>query len=746
MKNVIGLLSSRRRGLQQVASFFVLLAAVAALAAPGCNSSDNGTPSGPAACNLTSDCAKGLTCALGRCRTQCTTSVDCTTGGPGDCVVDITTGLAVCVPKNAPCEKQSECRAPLACASDYRCRNLCTTDDDCNLFGTHGRICAVDANMVKFCADKADVSGMASGGMIATAPPSTVKTDAGVAPPSAAMIAMDLPDAAAITAMQEAGGMPDSTTGMGDSTTMGMPDSTTGMGDSTTMGMPDGGPPDTGVVTMDAEAGPPMCEACGSTDAVCCPGDPCKAGLVCNPTTKKCECGKANEPCCNISQGTGTCSPGLSCVTPMAGGVPSCICGQLGTKCCPASSGMPACSGNSACAGVKCGCVAEFQSGTSSGGSPGLVRRVDGTVWKASNYAPMPNQNIYLQVVTMASAPLRVSTTATEALAISGSYTNYLGCVVVTGGTVMCFPLADKTDSSGSTYLGAGLGQSDVTASPVTVVTDTTNFPALPNIVQIAGGTQSTPNFCAVDTAGNAWCWGYGQNGQLGNGDTSNANIARKVKVDAVTALANVAEVRVGYESACARLTDGTVWCWGTNSQAELGQPSGTLPFNYYPVQVHFPGTAKPTRLAAGPSQTHCALMNDTTVNCWGYNPYSEAGVQTDPTHQTVDPSTVPAGTGTAPLTGVIDLAAGYYSTCAKTAAPDYAIVCWGNYNSSKPYPKPFVDNMQTAVTGIRSVLSSSGYYGYISYVDPNGSVSSNGTPADSMHEVPCTNLGDGGP
>jgi len=798
VKNVIRLLSSRRKGLQQTASFFVLLAVVAALAGPGCSSSDNGTPSGPAACTLTSDCAKGLTCALGRCRVQCTSSVDCTMGGPGNCVVDITTGLAVCEPKNAPCEKQADCKAPLACASDYRCRNLCATDDDCNLFGTRGRVCAVDANMVKFCADTTDVTGMASGGMIASAPPSSVKTDAGVAPPSQAMIAMDLPDAAVVMSMTDGGsGIPDSTTGMGDST-MGMPDSTMGMGDSMTMGMPDGGPADVAAATCTAAcmAGsfcdttvappackpivctpacgasqycntstnpgmckdivctpacgqgqacditvmPPVCKTCGVMDGPCCPGFPCMAGLTCN-ANKVCECGKSTEVCC---MGT-SCSPGLSCVTPTGGGAATCICGQFDTKCCPASISATACDGELACAGTKCGCILEFQTGAGSGGSPGLALRTDGTIWKASNYAAGAFANVYRQVVSMSgSAALRVSTTAPGQIAISGGYNTFLGCAIVAGGEVNCFPLGDSVTDS--TFLGAGLGATDTTAFPVPVVTDTTNLTHLANIVQISGGNQGSANFCAVDTGGNVWCWGYGQYGQLGYGDNSNVNHARKVKANASTDFSMVAEVRMAQDSTCARRTDGSVWCWGYDYQWQLGVDRTPFQANnwssYYPNQVPILGTGKATRLAAATGQTNCALMDDSTVVCWGQNSNAQAGAPNDAMHQEVAPTTVTVGAGQGSLTGAIDVSSGSSgSMCVKTKAPDYAILCWGSYANNMPYPTPFKDNTQTAVTGIRSVLSGGYYYGYLGYVDPDGLVTSNGTPATLALNPPCSNL-----
>jgi hypothetical protein len=146
-----------------VVAWGVGIAFAAAFVAPACTTSTTVTTVG---CSLNSDCSSGLTCALGKCRTQCVTAADCGTGG--SCIDDGRD--PVCEPpleKNTPCARQSDCATPLACASDYRCRNLCESDADCNVLGIRGRVCAADRNGVHYCADPAEVSD----GMLDTKPP-----------------------------------------------------------------------------------------------------------------------------------------------------------------------------------------------------------------------------------------------------------------------------------------------------------------------------------------------------------------------------------------------------------------------------------------------------------------------------------------------------------------------------------------------------------------------------------------------
>ena len=141
------------------------LAWTAIIASPGCSSSSS-TPATEPTCALNSECATGLVCALGKCRPACATAADCANGGT--CVDDGT--HAVCQPaaeENTPCNSPSDCPSPLACASDYRCRNLCTSAADCNVLGITGRVCVTDAQGVDYCADPADTDG----GALAEAPP-----------------------------------------------------------------------------------------------------------------------------------------------------------------------------------------------------------------------------------------------------------------------------------------------------------------------------------------------------------------------------------------------------------------------------------------------------------------------------------------------------------------------------------------------------------------------------------------------
>src|SRR5438270_799091 len=76
---------------------------------------------------------------------------------------------------------------------------------------------------------------------------------------------------------------------------------------------------------------------------------------------------------------------------------------------------------------------------------------------------------------------------------------------------------------------------------------------------------------CAVRAGGSVWCWGSGGNGQLGNNATADSPIAVQVVTTAGPPLTGIVAVAGGSYFACALASDATVWCWGDNGQGQLG-------------------------------------------------------------------------------------------------------------------------------------------------------------------------------
>jgi hypothetical protein len=150
------------------------------------------SPSEGAPCQLNSDCTAPLVCGFGFCGNPCMANADCATGAT--CVFELNLSGAktfVCegaAQANKPCSKPADCVAPMACASDYRCRNLCMSDADCNpegaTLGPKSNVCAQDANGVDYCASPASVSvSSANTNVISSAPPQGAMTTMAVVEP-----------------------------------------------------------------------------------------------------------------------------------------------------------------------------------------------------------------------------------------------------------------------------------------------------------------------------------------------------------------------------------------------------------------------------------------------------------------------------------------------------------------------------------------------------------------------------------
>jgi alpha-tubulin suppressor-like RCC1 family protein len=182
---------------------------------------------------------------------------------------------------------------------------------------------------------------------------------------------------------------------------------------------------------------------------------------------------------------------------------------------------------------------------------------------------------------------------------------------------------------------------------------------------------------CAVTDAHQVRCWGNNSHGQVGDGTTTDRSTARLVrKVAGAGALLEVAQVTVGDEHACARLTNGRAVCWGHNPDGRLGD--GTTTDTSRPVVVlNGLGSGPLTgvaQLSAGSAHT-CARLTSGRVACWGANGDGQAGGGGGSVHTL--PTIVLSGTGVGPLEDIAQVAAGRTSTCARKVGGQ--VRCWGD-------------------------------------------------------------------
>ncbi|MCL1876508.1 hypothetical protein FWF74_00475 [Candidatus Saccharibacteria bacterium] len=104
-------------------------------------------------------------------------------------------------------------------------------------------------------------------------------------------------------------------------------------------------------------------------------------------------------------------------------------------------------------------------------------------------------------------------------------------------------------------------------------------------LVYIGAGNDHT---CTLGSNGQAYCWGYGLYGRLGNNATSNSASPVAVDVFGVLNGKTLTQMSVGGSHACAIDTDGRVYCWGAQCDGQVGDNvidgCGGTPV---PVMVH---------------------------------------------------------------------------------------------------------------------------------------------------------------
>jgi alpha-tubulin suppressor-like RCC1 family protein len=186
---------------------------------------------------------------------------------------------------------------------------------------------------------------------------------------------------------------------------------------------------------------------------------------------------------------------------------------------------------------------------------------------------------------------------AATAIAVTGN----ASCALIDGGTVRCWGLANQLGADTSTSSSTPVDVVDLDG-PVTA---------------ISGGDR---HFCALIDDGTVQCWGFNDLRQMGAG----AATQPKAKPVSVTGLGGVTVTAIdaGLIHTCALIDGGTVRCWGHNGSGALGDGSTTDAGIAVSV-IGLSGTV--VAVAAGGNDT-CAILDSGSLQCWGTNDNGQLG------------------------------------------------------------------------------------------------------------------------
>lgn len=168
---------------------------------------------------------------------------------------------------------------------------------------------------------------------------------------------------------------------------------------------------------------------------------------------------------------------------------------------------------------------------------------------------------------------------------------------------------------------------------------DPDNDHPLTGVVAIATGHDFS---CAMRFTGSVRCWGGNDDGQLGIGPEAQQSYPRLLPTlngDPDDPALRADLLVAGGGHACARRVDGALVCWGNNDNGQIGD-GGTsdalLPTPVYdmgPTDDDVPSSSRPVVVSVGVGRFNtCAALVDTVVRCWGDNTYNQLGDGIGPT------------------------------------------------------------------------------------------------------------------
>src|SRR5690606_10393027 len=134
-----------------------------------------------------------------------------------------------------------------------------------------------------------------------------------------------------------------------------------------------------------------------------------------------------------------------------------------------------------------------------------------------------------------------------------------------------------------------------------------------PAFASISGGRHHT---CGISTLGDAYCWGSGSFGQLGNGSVGEYSTPQEVEGQHTFTV-----ITTGDDHSCGITDTGDAYCWGDGDYGQLG--NGAASDHDTPQLVH--GGLQFIDIDAGDYHT-CGITTDGLAYCWGYGNYGQLG------------------------------------------------------------------------------------------------------------------------
>jgi alpha-tubulin suppressor-like RCC1 family protein len=198
-----------------------------------------------------------------------------------------------------------------------------------------------------------------------------------------------------------------------------------------------------------------------------------------------------------------------------------------------------------------------------------------------------------------------------------GAITNSLVPVAVWGGLGWVSIAAGGNFSCGISASAAAYcwgvgtsGQLGIGGSTASQLTPT----AVHGSLSFSSISTGSNHVCGVGTTGAAYCWGAGSNGKLGNSGTTGTGSPVAVVAPTGGNTLSFSRLAAGGSFTCGITVEGSAYCWGYGGNGQLGDGTTTTT-QTTPVLVS--GGLVWSNISAGNNHI-CAMTSSGTAHCWG--------------------------------------------------------------------------------------------------------------------------------
>ena len=206
------------------------------------------------------------------------------------------------------------------------------------------------------------------------------------------------------------------------------------------------------------------------------------------------------------------------------------------------------------------------------------------------------NSNSQLGDGTLVDASIPVAVSIPETVQrVYGGYGH--SCALATSGTIYCW------GANGSGQLGDGTFTDRPTPVAIT---------GYPPFTRLRVGSYHT---CGIDNLGASYCWGAGWDGRIGDGSTTSRNLPTLIS-------GPFQRINAGDAHTCG-INGTTGYCWGYNRFGVIGNGTKT---EEEPLPLAVGGGLGFQKLSAG-GQFTCGITTSGALYCWGENSNGQLGL-----------------------------------------------------------------------------------------------------------------------